>query len=90
MDDYESDRETTPENVGDRARSAARWRTLSKIGNYGVRVGAGIVLARLLMPDDFGIVSMATSFTGLARMFRDLGFGQGLVQRPKLQDRHKK
>lgn len=88
MDDYESSRETTPENVGDRARSAARWRALSKIGNYGMRVGAGIVLARLLMPDDFGIVSMATIVTGLALMFRDLGFGQALVQRPTLRAEH--
>lgn len=88
MDDYESKEETTPENVGDRARSAVGWQALSQFGNYGIRIVTGIVLARLLMPEDFGIVSMATIVTGLAALFRDLGLGQALVQRTRLQDKH--
>lgn len=90
MDDYESHEETTPENVGARARSAVSWQALSKISHYGIQGISTIILARLLMPEDFGIVSMALIVTGLAVMFRDLGFGQALVQRPKLRTRHVK
>lgn len=88
MDDYESHQETTAENVGDRTRSAISWQALSKISHYGIQGVSTIILARLLMPEDFGIVSMALIVTGLAVMFRDLGFGQALVQRPKLHTRH--
>lgn len=47
-----------------------------------------IVLARLLMPADFGIVAMATMVTGMAQIFRDLGLGQALIQRPDISKEH--
>ena len=48
----------------------------------------GIILARLLMPSDFGIIGMAGIVTGLAGVFQDLGFGQALVQRAELRPEH--
>lgn len=39
-----------------------------------------IILARLLMPEDFGIMGMAIIFTGLINTFSELGFGSALIQ----------
>ncbi len=76
--------------LGERARTAVGWRALGQFSNQGIQIVTSIVLARLLMPDDFGIVGMAAIVTGLAGVFRDLGFGQALVQRPELREEHKR
>lgn len=46
------------------------------------------VLARLLAPTDFGIVSAAMIVIGFSGIFSRLGLGPALVQRPELEDRH--
>lgn len=76
------------DNLGDRARTAAGWRFLSTGVNTGLQMVTGIILARLLMPKDFGILALATMVTGLAGVFRDLGLGQALVQRGELKPVH--
>jgi PST family polysaccharide transporter len=40
-----------------------------------------VVLARLLRPDDFGLVGMVTAFTGVLNLFRDFGLSSAAIQR---------
>lgn len=42
-----------------------------------------MLLARLLSPQDYGLVAMATVFVGLTDVLLDLGVGVGLIQRGK-------
>lgn len=83
MDDH-----TVDDNLGTRTRTAAGWQILAKGSNFSLQMVTSLVLARLLMPTDFGIVGMATLVTGLATAFRDLGLGQALVQREELKPEH--
>src|SRR5690349_10908401 len=53
---------------------AARW--LDRV----VSVVSTIILARLLVPDDFGVVAMATIVVGLVDVFFDLGVNVALIQ----------
>jgi len=76
------------DNLGTRARSAIRWRFLAQGSSTGVQMVTSIILARLLMPEDFGILALAVMVTGLAGIFRDLGLGQALVQRKELKPIH--
>jgi O-antigen/teichoic acid export membrane protein len=46
------------------------------------------ILARLLTPEDFGVVSAALVVIGFAAIFSQLGLGPALVQRPNLEPRH--
>ncbi len=46
------------------------------------------VLARLVSPADFGVVSAALIVIGVSSMFSRLGLGPALVQRPELEQRH--
>nr|MBA2244395.1 oligosaccharide flippase family protein [Gemmatimonadota bacterium] len=46
------------------------------------------VLARLLSPSDFGVVSAALVVIGFSAIFTQLGLGPALVQRPILEQRH--
>jgi PST family polysaccharide transporter len=49
-----------------------------------IRLGSLMVLARLLTPEDFGLVAMVTAFTGFLDRFRDFGLWTATVQRPTI------
>lgn len=57
-------------------------RGLAQLSQYAVSV----VLARLLVPSDFGLVAMVTVVTGFATLFVDLGIGSAIVQRKELAE----
>ena len=48
-----------------------------------------IVLARLLMPEDFGVIGMAMVFAGLADSFIDFGFGNAIIQKKEVTQEQK-
>ena len=43
-----------------------------------------VVLARLLVPADFGLVAMVTAITGLGQAFADLGLSEATIQRESI------
>jgi PST family polysaccharide transporter len=47
-----------------------------------------IVLARLLTPDDFGVVALAAVFVSFAQLIVDQGLGDALIQRQSLTRQH--
>jgi O-antigen/teichoic acid export membrane protein len=49
--------------------------------NFFVRLVSLMILARLLGPEDFGVVGMVTAFTGVLSLFRDFGLSAAAVQR---------
>jgi len=48
---------------------------------FALRIGALMILARLLGPKDFGLVGMVTAFTSVLNLFRDFGLSSATVQR---------
>ena len=76
------------QNLGAQVRTAFRWELLSKSINILLYMITSIVLARLLLPDDFGIVAMASIVTGLVAVFQSLGLDQALVQRDQISKEH--
>ena len=64
-------------------------RLASQVASLVLRTGALVVLARLLGPKDFGLVSMVTAFTGVLTWFRDFGLSAAAVQRSDITaDQH--
>jgi O-antigen/teichoic acid export membrane protein len=57
------------------------WSFLGFISAQGVQFIIGIVLARLLLPEQFGLIGMLTIFMVLAQSFLDSGFGAALIQK---------
>ncbi|MDQ6662741.1 MAG: lipopolysaccharide biosynthesis protein [Chloroflexota bacterium] len=45
-----------------------------------------MILARLLTPDEFGLVAMATSIIGVAEIIRDFGLSSAAIQASELND----
>lgn len=56
-------------------------RLVAQGANFVLRIGSLMILARLLVPADFGIVGMVTAFTGVLQLFRDFGLSSAAIQR---------
>jgi O-antigen/teichoic acid export membrane protein len=54
---------------------------LSQFIQFALNLGAIMVLARLLAPEDFGLVAMVTTTMGFLRVFSDAGLSTATVQR---------
>jgi len=52
--------------------------------NFILRTVSTVVLARLLTPDDFGLVAMVTAITGMAVIFQDMGLSLAAIQSKEL------
>ena len=63
---------------------ALKWNYLGNIMRSLSQFAIGILLARLLGPEPFGIVAVAWMILGVGNLFADLGFGSALVQRESL------
>jgi O-antigen/teichoic acid export membrane protein len=53
-------------------------------GNGALQIIAAIVLARLLVPEDFGLVAIVTVLTSFAPAIIDFGLGDAVTQRSKI------
>ena len=62
------------------------WNLLGQIFTQISTASAGVLLAHLLEPRDFGLAAMALVFTAFAGVFTDLALGAALVQRPSISE----
>ena len=61
-------------------RAAALFQFGSKYVSMGAQLVITMVLARLIAPEDFGLVAIVTVFTGLFSLLSDMGVGVAIVQ----------
>ena len=59
----------------------------SNIIQQAVGMVFGIVIARILSPDDYGLVAMLSIFTSVATILMDSGFSSALINRPEIEHR---
>ena len=57
------------------------WRGFDQFGTQAVQFLVSVVLARLLMPKDFGLAALLLVFIALAQVVVDGGFGSALIQK---------
>ena len=72
---------------GDLGRLALRGGAISVAMQYGngvLQLVATIILARLLAPEDFGLVAIVTVLTSFAPLLIDFGLGDATTQRSKI------
>ena len=62
------------------------WRFLERTGAQVVGIFVSIVLARILVPEDYGTVALVTVFTSILNVFVDSGLGAALVQKKDADD----
>lgn len=62
------------------------WRFGERICAQGVSFVLSIVLARILMPEDYGMIALLLVFINIANVFVSNGFGEALVQQKAVSD----
>lgn len=63
--------------------NALTWTTIDRFGQQAIQLIIGLVLARLLSPDDYGLIGMIVIFIALSSVLVDGGFGQALIRKEK-------
>jgi len=61
--------------------SGVAWSSLERLSVQGIQFAIQIVMARILMPEDYGIVAMLAIFLAVFQSFIDSGFSSALVQK---------
>ena len=77
----------TQRNLGAAAVRGGSWVLFAQGTSTGVRMVSSMILARLLMPADFGLYAMVAAVTGGLLIFKDLGLCDAVIQWPGLTDK---
>lgn len=64
-----------------RTAGAVKWNVIDKVSQQLLYAVTGIVLARLLDQEDFGLIGAVLVFQAFASLFVDSGFSYALIQR---------
>lgn len=69
------------EDLGRRALRGGATMITARVITGAIQIGSVLFLARLLTPEDYGLVAMVVALTGFAPVFVDLGTRDAVVQR---------
>lgn len=64
-----------------KAMNGVFWTAVQKFGSMGLSFISNMILARLLTPDDFGLIGIVMVFVYLSNVFIEAGFGSALIQK---------
>ena len=69
------------QNIGNKAVGGFFWKFSEKIGSQFVSFIVQLILARLLLPNDYGIVALLTVFLNICDVFIRTGLTTALIQK---------
>lgn len=72
---------TNSPDLKSKATRGILWTAVQKYSTMAIRFLSGIILARLLEPEDYGCIGMLAIFMSLAEITIDAGFGSALIQK---------
>ena len=68
-------------SIKNRAFTGILWKFLEKISTQGISIIVQIILARLLLPDDYGMIGYLMVFINVSEVFLTQGFTTALIQK---------
>ena len=75
-------REKNPkEGTKEKVLSGLIWTFGERILAQGVSFVLSVILARILLPSEYGVIAMVMVFINIANVFTSTGFGESLVQK---------
>lgn len=63
-----------------------KWSYISIISTASMQVGYTSLMARLLMPKDFGLIAMGGVILGFGSYFAEMGLGSAIIQKKELNE----
>ena len=74
------------QNTKSSVLSSLFWKFAERIGAQGVNLIVSIILARILAPEDYGIVALVTIFITISNVFVESGLPTALIQKKDADD----
>lgn len=78
--------EMSNQSLKSKVAKGAVWTLMEKLSTQAVQFVVGMVLARLLTPNDYGTVALTAIFFAVAGVLVDGGFGNALIQKKDADD----
>lgn len=73
-----------PGGLKDKSIKGGISTTASQIIVFVVNTLSTMILARILLPSDFGLIAMVAAIAGFVSLFKDMGFSMAIIQKPKV------
>lgn len=73
-------------SVANKVTNGIKWQMLERVLTAVVQFIISVLLARLVLPDEYGIISLVTVFVTLADLLVTSGFGTALIQKKNIDD----
>ena len=74
------------ENLKSKTKKGLYWTFFNQLTTNGLSFVVGIIMARKLTPEDYGITALPTVFTAIAFVFIQSGFNSAMVRKPELTE----
>lgn len=62
------------------------WNSIDRVANYGIGFIVGIVLARMLSPEEYGLIGIIGIFTAIFNIILDSGLSTALIRKHDVTD----
>lgn len=69
------------QSLKDKTVKGVGWSAIDNVAGYAVTFVVGIILARLLSPEDYGLLGLIGIFTAICGCFINAGFGSALIRK---------
>lgn len=68
-------------SLKEKAVKGVFWSSIDRFSSQGIQFIFSILIARMLLPSDYGVIAMLGIFLAVSQSFIDSGFGTALVQK---------
>lgn len=75
-------------NVNKEIAKGSIWMLLMRFSIKGLGLISTLILARILMPEDFGLIAMAMTFIAFIDLFQTIGVDMALIQNQQAGEAH--
>lgn len=76
------------DDLKNKAVAGATWLVVAQVCGQVLKFAVAAILARILVPQEFGLIGMVLVFSGFAKLFNDMGFSAALIQKRDVDERH--
>lgn len=73
-------------SLREKAITGAVWNAISRFSSYGLEFIIGVILARILSPEDFGIIASITVIIAFLEVFINSGYSQALIRQKEFDN----
>jgi O-antigen/teichoic acid export membrane protein len=74
------------DNLKQKMVGALTWSSIDRFGQQAIQLIIGMILSRLLSPDDFGLLGLVMIFSALSFVLVESGFGQALIRKTDVNE----